>query len=113
MMVGSYRDRVRLLVRTLAAPNSHGERVEGWPDPGSGNSEYWCRLESPAGSEDPQTIRQSTADYIVKFRNEVAIEAVDRVKVLPAGDVYAVVGVWSERAEHGGRQTVVALSGKY
>lgn len=112
-MIGSYRDRVRLLARTLAAPNGQGERIESWPDPGVGVSEYWCRLESPNGGEEPAPLRQSTADCLCRFRNEVSIEAVDRVAVLPGGAVYAVVGVWTERAEHGGRQTVIALSGTY
>jgi hypothetical protein len=48
----------------------------------------------------------------LRFRAVVSLAAVDRVR-LDTGDVYAVVGVWRERAEHGGWQTVCSLSGVY
>jgi head-tail adaptor len=111
--IGSYRDRVRILTRSLAAADGMGEEVESWPDPGAGNNEHWCRREQPAGGEAPQVPRQLTANLTIRFRKVVTIAAVDRVIVLPEGDVYAVVGTWRERAEDGGWQTLAALSGTY
>lgn len=111
--LGEYRDRVRILTRSLAAADGFGERVESWPEVTDGTADRWAIIEAPTGGEAPATPRQGTADMQVRFRAVAAIEAVDRLKILATGDVYAVVGVWRERAEDGGWQTVVSLSGTY
>jgi hypothetical protein len=113
--VVTYPDRVVILTRALAAAStgSLGERVESWPDPAAGTGEHWCRIESPGGGEQPTAVRQSTAALRLRFRHVVALAAVDRVRVKETEDVYAVVGVWRERAEHGGWVTVCDLSGTY
>lgn len=111
--VGEYRDRVTVLTRSLAAADSFGEQAESWPDPAAGTGKYWCRFEAPAGGEDPNVPRQSTNAGILRFRGVATIEAVDRVRIEATGEVYAVSGVWTERAEHGGRQTVCSLTGLY
>ena len=110
MSIGTYRDRVTVLYRYLDLADSFGERAESWPDPGE---TFWARIEGTAGGEDPQTIRAGTAAARVRFRNVVPVAAADRVRLEAEGEVYAVAGVWRERAEHGGWQTVVSLSGPY
>lgn len=109
--VGEYRDRVTVLTRSLAPADSFGQEVESWPVPTGGAGRYWAKIEAPAGGEDPNTPRRATAAATLRFRGAAVIEAVDRVRIEATGEVYAVAGVWHERAEHGGRQTVCSLTG--
>ncbi|AMV23420.1 Phage head-tail joining protein [Gemmata sp. SH-PL17] len=107
--IGEYRDKIAILSRVLAAPDEDGEPVESWPDPRPAQ-EHWARIEAPSGDESNQTPRGSDNSAVLRFRHLVKLAAVDRVRIKETGDVYAVVGIWRERAESGGWQTVCALA---
>lgn len=108
--VGEYRDWVSIYPRTLADADATGEEVETWleADP---PSQHWARIEAASGSEATAAPRQSGQGMQVRFRHEVELTAVDHVYLEEAGDEYAVTGVWRERSECGGFQTVCSISG--
>ncbi len=107
--LGDYRDMIQVFPRVLAAADAAGEEVESWPTPNP-VQEHWAKIEGPAGSEASDTPKQSNLFATIRFRHLVTIAPVDRVATKDTGDVYAVVGVWRERSECGGWQTVCSLA---
>lgn len=107
--LGEYRDMVAILPRVLAAVDATGEEVESWPTP-SPVQENWARIESPGGTEASDTPKQSNSAMRLRFRHLVTLAAVDRVTLKETADTWAVVGVWRERSECGGWQTVCSLA---
>jgi head-tail adaptor len=110
-LIGEYRDRVWILPRQLATADGTGEEVESWPEPGDGSGKHWARIESPVGGETLDATRQSYQTKALRFRHEVALEAVDRIQIVETGVDYAVTGIHRERSECGGWQTVCTLVG--
>lgn len=108
--IGEYRDLVSRYPRTLAAPDATGEEPESWA-PASPAEQHWARIESPTGDESSEPPRQAWRGMRLRFRHAVALEATDHVYLEEIGEEYAVKGVWRERAESGGWQTVCAIGG--
>lgn len=108
--IGEYKDRAEIYPRTLAAADAHGQEVESWAaaDPAQ---KHWARIEAPAGSESAAAPVASGDGLTLRFRTLVTLAAVDHVYIAEAEAEYAVTGVWKERAECGGWQTVCSLSG--
>lgn len=104
-----YPDRIEILPRVLAAADATGEEVESWPDPNPVQG-HWARIESASGSDGADAPRGSGAGLQLRFRHTVTIAAVDRLRVKDSQEEYGVTGVWRERAEDGGWQTVVSLA---
>lgn len=104
-----YRDRVAILPRVLASADATGEQVESWPDPNPAQ-EHWAEIETPNGSEASDTPKQSNNALRLRFRHLVTLAAVDRVRLKESDDVWCVVGLWRERSECGGWQTVALLA---
>jgi hypothetical protein len=107
--IGEYRDRIAILPRVLAGADAPGEEVDSWPDPRPAR-EHWARIEAPGGDESNENPRGSGNSATLRFRTLVVLAAVDRVRIKETGDVYSVTGVWRERAENNGWQTVCSLS---
>lgn len=104
-----YRDLIEVLPRTLAAADAGGEEVASWPDP-TPAQRHWARIESAGGSDSAAAPAGSGAGLQIRFRHLVTVAAVDRVRVRETGDVYGVTGVWRERDESGGWQTLCTLA---
>lgn len=112
MPIGAYRDWAVILPRVLAAADGTGEEVESWPDPPADPTSHAAQIEGPGGGEQVGPPRQSFDGLRLRFRCVVDLAAVDRVKLQETDDVYAVVGVWRDRAKEGrGWQTVADLAG--
>jgi hypothetical protein len=109
--LATYRDRVRVFARTLAAAGASGEQVESWPDPGNGVSEYWGRVERPDGSEQLEPPSQSWVVQQFRFRGRATVASTDRLYLKATGLTYSIIGVWEDRAENGQWQTVCHLIG--
>lgn len=108
--VGSYREWVTILPRTLANPDATGEEVESWPDPPADTTQHAARFDANSGGETTTTQRQTYRTLTLRFRHEVELTAVDKVRI--DGTTYGVTGVWRERAaEHRGFQTLATLIG--
>lgn len=109
--IGGYRDWAVVLRAVLAAADSTGEEVVDWPDPPADPTEHAAKLESPTGAETGTNPRYSYPAGTLRFRCLVPVDAVDQIRIVETGNVYAVVGVWQERSrDGGGLQTVCALS---
>lgn len=108
--IGEYRTFVSRYPRTLAPADGPGEEVESWA-PAVPAEGHWARVEAPGGGESADAPRASGEVMRLRFRHEVALEAVDHVFVEEFGAEYAVTGVWLERSECGGWQTVCAIAG--
>lgn len=108
-LIGEYKDHVERYVRTLAAADAQGEEVESWAAAGT-PEKHWAKIETPSGGEGGVPVA-SFDGLRVRFRTLVTLLATDHVYVTESGDEYAVAGVWKERAEGGGWQTVANLSG--
>lgn len=109
LKLGDYRDMIQVFPRVLAAADAAGEEVESWPTPAP-VQEHWAQIESPSGAEESDTPKQSKLFATIRFRHLVTVAAVDRLATKETGSVYAIVGVWRERSECGGWQTVCAVA---
>lgn len=109
--MGSFRDKVIILTRVLATADGTGEQVESWPDPAAGTNEHWASIESPGSGELLNPVRESFATYTVRFRHQVTLTAVDKVRVKEWDEDFQVSGVRRERGEDGRWQTVCTLVG--
>jgi hypothetical protein len=104
-----YPDLIEILPRALAAAALDGEEVASWPDP-TPPQRHWARIESASGSNGGAAPASSGGGLALRFRHRVTVAAFDRVRVKETGDVYGVTGLWTERAEDGGWQTVCTLA---
>lgn len=108
--VGDYRTFVSRYPRTLAAADATGEEVESWAA-ANPVEQHWAMIEAPAAGETANAPRASFQTMRLRFRHEITLEAVDHVKIEDTSDEFAVTGVWRERSECGGWQTVCSLAG--
>lgn len=110
MDIGEYRNKVAILPRVLTPdPSGNGEQLESWPDP-TPAQEYWAVIETPSGDEDTEPPRRSHQSFRLRFRTLAAVAPIDRVRLKEFNEVYSVLGVWRERSEQGGWQTVCDVS---
>jgi hypothetical protein len=107
--IGEYKDHVERYVRTLAAADAQGEEVESWAA-ASPVEKHWARIESTSGGEGGKPVA-SFDGLRLRFRTLVTLLPIDHVYLTELAAEYAVAGVWKERAECGGWQTVCNLSG--
>ncbi len=109
-LIGDYRDHVERYQRALASADAQGEEVESWAVMVPAEK-HWAMIEGTSGGETTGATRSSFDGLRLRFRTLVSLEAIDHIYLTESGKEYAVVGVWSERAENGGMQTVCNLSG--
>lgn len=107
-----YTERIVVLARTLAAADGVGEEVESWPDPDAGTNEHWAAIEASGGGESTDAPRQSYRTRTLRFRHEITLAAVDKVRFKATDEDWIVTGVWSEPKVDGwGFQTVCTVVG--
>lgn len=108
--IGEYSASVSRLPRTLAGADATGEEVESWTAASPAQT-HWAKIEGPNGSESTGAPRGSGDGMRLRFRHLITLNAVDHVHLNDIGAEYAVTGVWSERSECGGFQTVCSIAG--
>lgn len=100
-------ERIQVLPRVLVTADATGEEVETWPDPDP-PQEHWARMDTVSGAAGDGELPRGGKDTLrLKFRHEIPLTPADRVRFKDRGTVYAIVGVWKERAPNGrGLRTV-------
>ncbi len=108
--IGEYTASVSRYPRALAAADATGEEVETWAA-ASPVQKHWAMIEAAGGSESTAVPRASGDAMRLRFRHLITLAAIDHVVIEETGDEYAVTGIWRERSECGGWQTVCSISG--
>lgn len=85
-----YYIRFRILRRVVTGQLSNGEPDETWPAPADGVDHYSAKpLALNAGEEIRQGVKESTNFLKLQIKGRgIAIEAVDRIELLPSGQVF-------------------------
>src|SRR5262245_27980087 len=92
---GEYRERVVILTRELATADAVGEEVESWPTPQPlGTGEHYAKFPAAGGAETADAPRGSYGTLTMRFRHEVPLTAVDKIRLKADARVFSVVGVW-------------------
>jgi head-tail adaptor len=97
---GRYRLRIVVLRRVAGAQGANGETAFTWPETPESKRYFAAEDALGAGETIVQGIRQSTGSKRLRIKGRsIAIAAVDRIKVVPGGELYDVTGVFRERAD--------------
>lgn len=92
---GRFRLRIVILTEVRAPKGLNSEEVPGWPDPPSGENEYYAAVESFGANEVvAQGTNHATGSKRLRIKGRrIAVTTNDHVRDKVTGEEFAVTGV--------------------